>query len=205
MIKTTRFNTTGLACLFAFATTFTSLSSKADELPSPAEFTADNQLILPLDYREWVQVGANVSPNELNNGKAPFNEMRTIYMDRGAFQHWKKTGEFRTGTLLLKEVMGVERYKGLTGAGYAPGEVVAVAGMLKDPVRFANEPGNWGFFRYPKIDNSHLFQKTSAQIATGKCSGCHVAGAQDDMVFTQHYPVLTDAKGTGRVAVPVEK
>mgnify|MGYP000674907483 CR=1 FL=1 len=204
MIKIDRFKIAKLTCLFALTTAVTSINSYAEELPSPAKFNTDNELILPLDYREWVQVGSNVSPNELNNGKAPFNEMRTIYMDRGAFQHWKKTGEFRTGTLLLKEVMGVERYKGLTGSGYAAGEVVAVAGMLKDPVKFANEPGNWGFYRYPKIENSHLFKKTSKQIATGKCSGCHESGAQDDMVFTQHYPVLTDSKGTGRVAVPVE-
>lgn len=204
MIKITSAPSIKLAGIIALVSACVVNTSHAEELPSPATFNADNELMLPLDYREWVQVGANVSPNELNDGKAPFNEMRTIYMDRGAFQHWKKTGKFRTGTLLLKEVMSVERYKGLTGSGYAAGEVVAVAGMLKDPVKFANEPGNWGFFRYPKLENSDLFQKTSKQFPTGRCSGCHVSGAQDDMVFTQHYPVLTDAKGTGRVAVPVE-
>lgn len=176
----------------------------AEDLPPPAHFNANNEMLLPLDYREWIQVGANVSPNELNNGKAPFNEMRTIYMDRGAFKHWKETGEFRTGTLLLKEVMSITHYQGMTGTGYGAGEVVAVAGMLKDPVKFADEPGQWGFYRFPKLENSEFFQKTSEQYPTGKCSGCHTAGAQDDMVFTQHYPVLTDAKGTGRVAVPVE-
>lgn len=181
-----------------------SSSALAEDLPPPAKFNADNRLELPLDYREWIQVGANVSPNELNNGKAPFNEMRTIYMDRGAFKHWKETGEFRTGTLILKEVMSIIRYQGMTGSGYGAGEVVAVAGMLKDPVKFANEPGQWGFYRFPKLEGSDFFQKTSEQFPTGKCSGCHTAGAQDDMVFTQHYPVLTDAKGTGRVAVPVE-
>ncbi|WP_165840156.1 cytochrome P460 family protein [Motiliproteus coralliicola] len=204
MMKLTPNPTAKLTGMLMLASACIFNPSYAEELASPAEFNDSNELILPLDYREWVQVGANVSPNELNNGKAPFNEMRTIYMDRGAFQHWKKTGEFRTGTLLLKEVMGVERYKGLTGSGYAAGEVVAVAGMLKDPVKFADEPGNWGFFRYAKLENSDLFQKTSKQLPTDKCSGCHTSGAQDDMVFTQHYPVLTDSKGTGRVAVPVE-
>lgn len=204
MIKIICSQSTKLACLLALLTASILNTTYAEDMPSPATFNTDNELILPLNYREWVQVGSNVSPHELNNGKAPFNEMRTIYMDRGAFQHWKKTGKFRKGTLLLKEVMSVERYKGLTGSGYAAGDVVAVAGMLKDPEKFANEPGNWGFYRYPKLDNSELFQKTSKQFPTGKCSGCHVSGALDDMVFTQHYPVLTDSKGTGRVAVPVE-
>ncbi len=182
----------------------TSISVAAEEHSVPASFTPDKQLILPSDYREWIHVGANVSPNELNNGKSPFNEMRTIYMDRNAFKHWKKTGEFREGTLLLKEVMSVKRYKGMTGSGYEAGDIVAVAGMLKDSKRFSNEPGNWGFFRFPKLKSSHLFQATSEQLPTGKCSACHVAGAQDDMVFTQHYPVLTDSKGTGITAVPVK-
>lgn len=192
------------AVIGSLSITLFPLVALAEERPSPAHFNAENRLELPLDYREWIQVGANVSPNELNNGKAPFNEMRTIYMDRGAFKHWKETGEFRTGTLLLKEVMTATRYQGLTGSGYGAGDVVAVAGMLKDPVKFADEPGNWGFYRFPKLADSRLFQKTSEQYPTGKCSGCHVAGAKDDMVFTQHYPVLTDAKGTGRTAVPVE-
>ncbi|MEH6443183.1 MAG: cytochrome P460 family protein [Oceanospirillaceae bacterium] len=176
----------------------------AEEIASPAQFNAQERLILPLDYREWIQVGANVSPHELNNGKSPFNEMRTIYMDRGAFSEWKKTGKFRQGTFLLKEVMSVTHYTGLTGAGYGAGDIAAVAGMLKDAKRFPNEPGNWGFFRYPKLEGSKYFQATSEQFPTGKCSGCHVAGAQDDMIFTQHYPVLTDSKGTGITAVPVQ-
>lgn len=176
----------------------------ADSLGSPAVYNDKDELVLPLDYREWIQVGANVSPDELNDGDAPFNEMRTIYMDRGAFQHWKETGEFRTGTVLLKEVMGVEHYEGLTGVGYSAGDIAAVAGMVKDPVKFANEPGFWGFYRFPKLENSDYFLSASEQYETGRCSGCHEAGAQDDMVFTQHYPVLTDAKGTGRTSVPVQ-
>ncbi len=191
------------AAVTALLTSATSISL-AEEFPSVINFNEANELLLPLDYREWIQVGANVSPHELNNGKAPFNEMRTIYMDRASFKHWKEKGEFKKGTFLLKEVMSADRYKGLTGSGYAAGDIVAVAGMLKDADRFPNEPGNWGFFRYPKLENSRFFTKASAQYPTGKCSGCHVAGAQDDMVFTQHYPVLTDAKGTGLTSVPVE-
>lgn len=201
-IKSTRKLAT--AGLILLSTTTATLNLSAQELASPATFNAENRLVLPLDYREWIPVGANVSPHELNNGKAPFNEMRTIYIDRGAFKHWKEKGEFRKGTFLLKEVMSAKRYKGLTGSGYAAGDIVAVAGMLKDAERFPNEPGNWGFFRYPKLENSKYFQASSEQFPTGKCSGCHVAGAQDDMVFTQHYPVLTDAKDAGLSAVPVK-
>lgn len=36
-----------------------------------AEFNDQGELLLPKDYREWVMVGTQVTPNELNDGKAP--------------------------------------------------------------------------------------------------------------------------------------
>lgn len=40
--------------------------------PSTAQFDADGRLKLPEGYRHWVFVGAPLTPNGLNNGKAGF-------------------------------------------------------------------------------------------------------------------------------------
>ncbi len=170
-----------------------------------AQYDVEGQLKLPTDYREWVFVGANTSPHELNDGKAPFNEMRAIYIDRAGYDFWKTNGTFKDGTFLIKEVMSATRYEGTTGNGYAAGDIVALAAMVKDSTRFAEDAGQWGFFRFPKLKDSKYFAKTSEQYAEDRCSYCHVAAASEtDMVFLEHYPVLRDAQGTGRSGVPMK-
>src|SRR5436305_5125991 len=45
------------------------------------EFTADGKLKQPVGYRNWIYVGASVTPNDLNGGKARFPEYHAIYID----------------------------------------------------------------------------------------------------------------------------
>src|ERR1700722_5143879 len=35
-------------------------------------FTKEGELVLPTGYRKWIFVGAPITPNGLNNGRAPF-------------------------------------------------------------------------------------------------------------------------------------
>jgi hypothetical protein len=43
----------------------------------------------------------------MNNGKANFQEFHTVYIDPESWEHWKKTGKFRDGTILIKEMTSV--------------------------------------------------------------------------------------------------
>ena len=63
----------------------------------------DGKLERPQGWREWVYVGTPVTPNELNNGKAPFPEFHNVYIDPESWEHYKKNGEFRDGTILVKD------------------------------------------------------------------------------------------------------
>jgi hypothetical protein len=47
-------------------------------------------------------VGTPLTPNDMNNGKANFQEFHTVYIDPESWEHWK-TGKFRDGTILIKE------------------------------------------------------------------------------------------------------
>src|ERR1700752_5227478 len=70
------------------------------------EYTAPGHLILPKNsiWREWVFVGAPLTPNALNNGKAGFPEYHNVYMEPGSYEIYKKTGEFPHGTIMFKEL-----------------------------------------------------------------------------------------------------
>src|SRR5262249_30809844 len=71
------------------------------------EFTADGKLKQPVGYRKWVYIGTPLTPNDMNNGEAAFPEFHEVYMDPESFAHYEKTGKFRDGTVLIKELSSV--------------------------------------------------------------------------------------------------
>lgn len=169
-----------------------------------AQYTDKGELLLPKDYREWVMVGTQVTPNELNEGNAPFAEIRTVYIDPESYAHWKKTGEFRDGTMTVKELVSVGDRKGPgSGNGYFMGDYIGLEASVKDSKRFANEPGNWAFYIF-YVPGTPLVA-AAKNLPTAECAACHEANAKTDLVFTQFYPVLRAAKKTGLSGVVAPK
>ena len=152
-------------------------------------FTKDNLLLTPKDYREWIFVGAPVTPKDMNGGEPAFPEFHNVYIDPTSWNHWKKTGEFRDGTVIVKELTSVGSKEAASGKGYFPGEFNGIAAMVKDSKRFVDKPGNWAFFGFESYD-----AKQGIIQADDACAACHKANAAQDMVFIQYYPVLRAAK-----------
>lgn len=161
-----------------------------------AVFNKAGELAQPTGYREWIYIGAPVTPNELNNGKAAFPEFHNVYIDPQSYTHWKRTGTFRNGTVIVKELVSIDSKKSASGNGYFMGEYLGLEAMVKDSKHFPKEPGNWGFHRFTDEKNYDFkAMKTHAKAnRTEDCAACHQASAKQDLVFTQHYPVLRAAK-----------
>lgn len=169
-----------------------------------AEFNDQGELLIPKDYREWVMVGTQVTPDELNEGKAPFTEIRTVYIDPESYAHWKKTGEFREGAMTVKELLSVGSRKGPgSGNGYFMGDYIGLEASVKDSKRFPDEPGNWAFYIFYVPDTPLV--AAAKNLPTAECAACHQNNAKTDMVFTQFYPVLRAAKETGESGVIAPK
>lgn len=160
----------------------------------------DGELTRPTGYREWVYVGTPVTPNDLNNGKAAFPEFHNVYIDPESWAHWKKTGSFREGTLLIKELVAVGSKAAVSGNGYFMGDFIGLEATIKSAKHFSDEPGNWAYFSFSTPEHKSLTANAKAFPATA-CNSCHAAAAADDFVFTQYYPVLRGGKGTGADAV----
>src|SRR3954452_22518902 len=71
------------------------------------EFPADGKLKQPVGYRKWVYVGEVITPNDMNDGEAAFPEFHSVYIDPESFAHYEKTGKYRDGTVLIKELSSV--------------------------------------------------------------------------------------------------
>jgi hypothetical protein len=160
-------------------------------------FTIENgQLERPTGFREWIYVGTPVTPNDMNDGKAAFPEHHNVYIDPASWAHWKKTGEFRDGTILVKELVSVGSKAAVSGNGYFQGDFIGLEATIKSTKYFPDEPGNWAYFSFTSPDLQTL-ATTAEAFPTTSCNACHSGAAADDWVFTQYYPVLRSAKGDG--------
>lgn len=156
----------------------------------------NGKLERPEGWREWVYIGTPVTPNELNNGKAAFPEFHNVYIDPDSWQHYKTTGDFPDGTIIMKELVSVGSKSAVSGKGYFQGEYLGLEASIKSKAHFPSEPGNWAYFSFTTEDGGAL--KSSAEaFPTASCNSCHQAAAAKDFVFMQYYPVLR-ARSAGK-------
>ena len=134
-------------------------ASQSDQ--SSAVFDSDGKLKLidPSAFRRWVFVGAPLTPNGLNNGKANFPEYHHVYIEQKNVDAYLKTGEFPEGTVIVKELTRVLDPKfpdgsrsEPSGRGYFNGQYNGIDVTVKDSKRFA-KTNNWasspsGIIRY---------------------------------------------------------
>jgi len=153
---------------------------------APVEFTADGKLKRPpADYRKWVAVG---TPLALHEGEA--QEFHTVYMAPEDFAHYEKTGQFRDGTIVVKEAVGVGSTESSAGKGYFMGEFTGLQVSVKDSKRFKDEPGNWAYFDF---GNKYPLRAEASRKPAASCNKCHQDNGKTDWVFSQYYPVLRAA------------
>ena len=201
MYKT--FLAVGAAAVILGAVANQSMIQAANENVVAAKFTSDGQVTIPENWRSWVFIGTPLTPNALNDGKAPFPEFHNVYMEPTAFAHWQKTGKFAEGTQIAKELVLVRQKdkdemnpdgstSEVSGIGYFQGEFAGLELTVKDTKRYPNEPGGWAYFSFGH--NAPPYAQTAKAFPTESCNACHEASAADDFVFTQFYPALRAAK-----------
>jgi hypothetical protein len=181
---------TGIALLLATSGA-ESKGADGSRLPKPSFDKAGNLIRPDTSYREWVYVGTPLTPNDLNPPEAPFPDFHNVYIHPDDLDHYKRTGKFQDGTVLMKELVSVGSKRAVSGKGYFMGEFMGLEATIKDSKRFPDEPGNWAYFsfghEYPLADKAEKFPAAA-------CNACHETSAADDFVFTQYYPVLRAAK-----------
>ena len=173
----------------------------ADTQHSTAVFDSDGKLKLPTGYRRWVFVGAPLTPNGLNNGKAGFPEYHHVYVEEKNLDVYLKTGTFPERTVIVKELTRVlnptfpdgSRTEP-SGRGYFNGEFNGMDVTVKDSKRFANTNG-WGFFNFGH--HPLPYAESAKEASAAECAGCHASFvAKTDMTWVQFYPLLRDKDKT---------
>ena len=190
----------GIAVIGAIVALFRVQPVAAQTQGSAAVFTSDGKLQIPKGFRRWVFVGAPLTPNGLNGGKANFPEFHDAYIQAQNVEAYMKMGQFPEGTVIVKELTrllnptfpdgsGIEP----SGRGFFNGAFNGIDLTVKDSKRFAKTNG-WGFFSFGH--HPEPYEATSAEKPVSECAGCHMQNvARTDMTWVQFYPLLH--RGTG--------
>jgi hypothetical protein len=159
-----------------------------------ASFDAQGRLLQPQGYREWVFLGAPLTPHGLNDGKAGFPEFHHVYINPDAYDLYQRTGRFPEGTVITKELLLVQEgdyadgsKNAPSGRGYFADRYNGMDVMVKDSRRFKATNG-WGFFNFGH--DAPPYAEAASAAPASSCAACHTANAEKDMVFTQFYPIL---------------
>lgn len=167
-------------------------SAPAPQPPSGPEYTADGQMKLPENYRQWVYLTTgfdmSYSAGAMNMDHHMFDN---VFVNPEAYKTFTETGTWPDKTMLVLEARKAEGRGSINQQGnFQGGEVMGLEVHVKDEARF---PGKWAFFGF---DDAKTAKMTPIGAA---CYSCHQDHGAVDTTFVQFYPTLlpiAKTKGT---------
>jgi hypothetical protein len=151
-------------------------------------YTADGQLTLPSDYREWVFLSSGLGMTyQPMGGDAAFTN---VFVNPTAYRSFLASGKWPDKTMLVLEIRGSASKGSINKGGSYQSDLMAIEGEVKDTAKF---PGGWAFFSFGKSTSGKMLPRSE------DCYACHREHAAVDNTFVQFYPVLLQvakAKGT---------
>jgi hypothetical protein len=171
--------------------------------PSPAppangpEYTTDNKLKLPEQYREWVYVTSGFDMSYNPAMKMGHHMFDNVFVKREAYKAFLETGKWPDKTMLVLEARGAEGRGSINQQGnYQSSDVMGLEVHVKDS-RF---PGQWAFFGFDGGRTGELVPFSA------DCYSCHSQHAAVDTTFVQFYPTLLPiAKSKGTLSTSYQK
>lgn len=116
-----------------------------------------------------------------------------VYTEKSSVEAFRKTGNFPDGATLVKELRPAASGNFTTGEGvsHATGDIKQWFVMIKDAKdRYANNPlwgDGWGWALF-KPDNPTKNVSSDYRV---DCLGCHLPVKNQDLVYTEAYPLLS--------------
>ncbi len=152
-------------------------SQRSDSVP---QYTVQNQLVRPQNYREWIYLSSGLgmaySPNP---NSAPL--FTNVFVAPEAYRKFVATGTWPEKTMFVLEERAASSKGSINQGGHFQGELRGIAASVKDSSRF---PSKWAYF------NFGLDAKTASPNPPESCWNCHNAHGAVDNTFVQFYPTL---------------
>ncbi|MGI9233007.1 MAG: cytochrome P460 family protein [Woeseiaceae bacterium] len=173
-----------------------------DTLQSTYETIVDESgnISLPDDFRrDWAFLGTwSIAKEDVETSSAASGHgaagLHNVYTQRATIEHFRETGEFPDGAVIIKELLKAETASMTTGTVSRGTEVEGWFVMVKDAQgRFPSNPlwgdgWGWSLFGADQPDST-----VTTNYKT-ECIGCHIPARSDDWIYLDGYPVLDAAR-----------
>ena len=171
------------------------LAAPPDATSGRPQYTSDNQLLQPTDYREWIFLLSGLG---MSYSAAPGHEMFTnVFVPQWAYQAFLKSGKWPDKTMFVVEERNATSKGSINKAGHYQSDSMGIGVEVKDETHFADK---WAYFNFDEDTKS-----ASANPKEG-CWSCHEQHAAVEHVFVQFYPTLKPvAKKFGTYRESAEK
>jgi hypothetical protein len=155
------------------------------------QYTADGEMRMPKDYREWVFLSSGLAmtygPAGQTNaeGNPRFDN---VFVTPAAYNSFLKTGTWPDKSILVLEIRDSDSHLSINTGGRVQTGLAAIEVHVKDAAR-----GGWAFYGFEKSGTAKAIPKTA------NCYSCHDEHGSVDSTFVQFYPTLIDVakqKGT---------
>lgn len=150
---------------------------RGDSVP---QYTAQNQLLRPQNYREWIYLSSGLGMAYSPNPKsAPV--FTNVFVASEAYRKFMTTGTWPEKTMFVLEEREASSKGSINEGGHFQGELRGIAASVKDSSRF---PKKWAYFNFGMDAN------TASPNPPESCWACHNAHGGMDNTFVQFYPTL---------------
>ncbi len=205
------------ALLAGAALALTLAPGRSDE-PEPRaslpRYNAQGELLLPDGYRTWVFAGADLGldysqrndqsldhPQKNDENADEGRPFHNVYIDRAAYEHFARTGEFPDKAVLVLELFESRRKepRKIVTRGLYEGNRIALEVAVKDRERPDGSKTPWAYYDFTgQAGPEGRGVRTSARAKPdASCYDCHKQHADVDNVWVQFYPTLRNLKNTG--------
>ena len=157
--------------------------------PDGPAFSSRNELIKPVDYREWMFVTSGLgmtynTPSVAN----PSPHFTNVYVNPSSYRSFMKTGHWPDKTMFVLEVRASTSEGSINTGGSFQTDLVAIEAAVKDEARYPAT--KWAYFNFGH--GTDMKDRVEALPPTATCYACHSANGAVDNTFVQFYPTLLE-------------
>ena len=156
------------------------LLAAMDDAPDHPQYTGQNRLLPPRNYREWIflssGLGMNYSAMAMGN-----DQFTNVFVPQWAYQAFLKSGKWPDKTMFVVEERGAQSKGSINKHGNFQTDLMGIGVEVKDESRF---PEKWAYFNFDEDT------KSSSANPKQACWQCHEDHAAVEHSFVQFYPTL---------------
>ena len=154
------------------------LAAYSDDKPVP-QFTANNELVRPQNYREWIFLSAGYGMN-YNASMGDHQMFTNVFVPQWAYKEFMNSGKWPDKTTFVVEERMSQSKGSINKVGNFQVDSMGMGVEVKD----SRLPDTWAYYNFD--ENT----KSAASNPKEGCFQCHENHAAVEHSFVQFYPTL---------------